>query len=142
MQHVRPWTKRLGALVIATTVILALGANAAHAIPFHGITLQKTCVDPVKIGNPYECAYQITNADDNNESIAISSVKDQVHAASGNIDSGELIGSLTWTPSGGASCTPPGPTTTAVCVPDITARGVASGGRYGTVLGMASNEFA
>ena len=35
-----------------------------------------------------------------------------MHAASGNVDSGELIGSLTWTTSGGATCTPPSPTTT------------------------------
>ena len=66
----------------------------------------------MQIGDPYECAYRVTNSDDNSESITVSSVKDQVHAASGNIDSGELIGSLTWTGSGGATCTPPGPTTT------------------------------
>ena len=117
MQNVRPWMKRLGALVVATTAIFALGgANIASAQvvppPFHGITLLKTCVDPVQIGDPYECAYRITNSDDNSESITVSSVKDQVHAASGNINSGELIGSLTWTGSGGATCTPPGPTTT------------------------------
>jgi hypothetical protein len=114
MQYVRPWARRFGALVIATTAIFALGGAhvASAAPPFHGITLQKTCVDPVHIGDPYECAYRITNADDNNESITVSSVKDQVHAASGNVDSGELIGTLTWTASGGASCTPPGPTTT------------------------------
>src|SRR6478672_3185887 len=106
MQHVRHWTRRLGALVVATTAIFALGGpNAAHAAPpFHGLTPQKTCVDPVHIGDPYECAYQFTNADENGESIKITSVKDQVHAASGNIDSGELINVLTWTGTNGGFC--------------------------------------
>src|SRR4029079_11167424 len=103
MQIARPWMRRAGALIIATTAIFALGganiASAAVPPPFHGITLQKTCVDPVHIGDPYECAYQITNADDNSESITVTSVRDQVHAASGNVNSGELIGSLTWTVS-------------------------------------------
>jgi len=91
-------------LGLAAPALIGAAAASAQVLPFHGITLQKACQLTTPIGQPLECAYQVTNADDNSESITISTLTDVVHASGGNVSSGNIRGSLTWTPSGGASC--------------------------------------
>ena len=98
------------ALMLGLAAPAVVGVAPAFALPFHGITLTKSCNNTTPVGQPLECAYQITNADDNSESITVSSLTDVVHAAGGNASSGNILASLTWTPAGGASCS--GPTCT------------------------------
>jgi LPXTG-motif cell wall-anchored protein len=106
----RPHHRRRFALTALFALVLAmapvmLGATAAHAAgPFHGITLQKFCTSPTPVGDQMQCSFKVTNADDNNENIVITSLTDVVHSAGGNVSSGNILGTLVWTPTGGASC--------------------------------------
>jgi hypothetical protein len=81
-----------------------LGATAAHAFTVHDIALQKFCTSPTPVSGQMQCSFKLTNADDNNEDILVSSLTDVVHAAAADVSSGNLLGILSWTPSGGASC--------------------------------------
>jgi hypothetical protein len=94
------------ALCAMTTGLIGLQPAEAQ-FEFHGITPQKFCESPTKVGDPLLCAFRITNADDNDENIVVSSVVDTVAAAAGAVSSGNIIDSLVWTTSGGASCTAP-----------------------------------
>jgi LPXTG-motif cell wall-anchored protein len=93
----------LFALVLGMAPVM-LGATAAHALTFHGITIQKFCTSPTPVGDPMQCSFKVTNADDNNENIVVASLTDVVHSAGGDVSSGNILGTLSWTPSGGASC--------------------------------------
>src|SRR5947208_14180141 len=105
MQRMRPLRYRLGALFALTIGLLGFaGVQSAHAVTFHGITLLKACNTTTKVGDPYVCQYQVVNADDNSESITVSSVVDVVHSAGGDDSSGNIIVALTWIVSTGYIC--------------------------------------
>ena len=101
-------TKRLlvslaAAMMVATTI----GAGVALAIDVqHGIGFTKGCTSPVKIGDPYSCSYTVrNNLDDAEDTLTINSLVDTVHAASGNVGSGNIFGSVQMTVANGATCT-------------------------------------
>src|SRR5262249_24113348 len=55
----------------------------------------KGCQGPTNIGQPYNCAYQILNVvDQGNDTLAVTGLVDVVHAASGDVNSGNILGSL------------------------------------------------
>jgi LPXTG-motif cell wall-anchored protein len=83
---------------------VAILANSAQAITFHGITALKSCEGTTPVGEAYVCSYKLINSDDNSESIQVASVNDVVHAAAGNVNSGNILLTLNWTFTGGASC--------------------------------------
>jgi hypothetical protein len=95
----------LAAVVALAASMVVLNAMSASAVAFHGITPQKACNPTTQIGQPYVCSYQITNADDNNEDIVVTSLIDVVHSAGGNVSSGNIIGSVVWHTTGTAFCT-------------------------------------
>ena len=105
-------TRRRGvtaALTVAVALGLGLvfGVQAAPAADFHGIAFTKGCDTPVKIGDPYQCAYQILNVVDTaHDTLTISSIVDTVSSAGGAVTSGNLLDltGATLTFTGGASC--------------------------------------
>src|SRR5689334_3494599 len=94
----------IAAVALAGSLLVVVAATAG-AVAFHGITPQKACNTTTKIGDPYVCSYKITSADDNNEDIVVTSLTDVVHSAGGNVNSGNIIGAVTWTTGGAAFCT-------------------------------------
>src|SRR5690348_4077393 len=74
----------LFALVLGMTPVL-FGATAAHALTFHGITIQKFCTSPTPVGDQMQCSFKVTNSDDNDENILVSSLTDVVHSAGGDV---------------------------------------------------------
>src|SRR5215217_1604116 len=98
-------TAVVGALAVAATVF-GVGAFAAPGDPVqHGIALTKGCVSPTKIGDPYACTYTIqNNVDDAQDTLTINSLTDIVHSAGGDVDSGNIFGTLQLVATGGATC--------------------------------------
>ena len=64
----------LGLCVVATA--LAFGPGSALAA-FHGIATAKGCTSPVKIGDPYTCAVQISNSvDTGHDTVRVTGLSD------------------------------------------------------------------
>lgn len=92
-------------LCAAFAALLVLGVSAAAGAQFHGIAFVKGCSDPTNIGDPNVCAYQILNViDTGHDTLVVTGLSDQVHAASGDVNSGNILGALQLTVSGGATC--------------------------------------
>src|SRR5690242_5299838 len=77
-------------------VILAFGVGAAAAqSAFHGIGFVKGCDSPTQVGSPYNCSYTILNVVDTaHDTMQITGLSDQVHAASGDVNSGNILPAL------------------------------------------------
>ena len=87
--------RALVALVVVTSVMMlgVGGAQAQNAV--HGIAFVKGCDSPTKIGDPYNCAYQIFNiVDTAPDTLRITGLSDVVHSAGGDVPSGNILGSL------------------------------------------------
>jgi len=89
-------------LMLAAALIFTQQAGAQ--IPaFHGISFLKGAESPVEVGSPYLAAFVISNTVDTaHDTLHISSLIDTVHASGGDVVSGNILSSLTWTFSGGA----------------------------------------
>lgn len=97
--------KRVLLLGAVAAVLLVFGVSGALGAQFHGIAFTKGCEDPTNIGDPYTCAYQILNViDTGQDTLVVTGLSDQVHAASGDVNSGNILGALELTVSGGATC--------------------------------------
>jgi hypothetical protein len=102
-------------LALATLVVLAfslVGASVASAQEEvqHGISFTKGCTSPVNVGAPYSCTFTVrNNIDDAHDTLTIHSLSDTVHAASGDVVSGNIFGSLKLDNGGtSATCTAAG----------------------------------
>ncbi len=85
--------------------MLALGAPSAFAA-FHGIGVGKTCVSPVKVGAAYTCQLQILNVVDTaHDTLRLTGFTDQVNAAGGAVQSGNLMPSTGLVFNGAVTCT-------------------------------------
>jgi uncharacterized repeat protein (TIGR01451 family) len=88
-------------LMIAATLIFAQQAGAADA--FHGISFLKSATSPVTVGQPYQSAFIIwNNIDTAPDTLHVTSLVDTVLASGGNVVSGNILFTLTWTLTGGA----------------------------------------
>src|SRR5215217_4318585 len=82
------------ATAIVATVFGVVGAVAAGTVQ-HGIALTKGCTSPVKIGDPYSCSFVIRNiVDEAHDTLTIDSLVDTVHAASGDVSTGNIFNTL------------------------------------------------
>src|SRR4051812_21686617 len=103
MRNAFRWKAAVGLAALAATLVF--GATGALGAQFHGIAFQKGCEDPTNIGDPYSCGYQILNvADTGHDTLVVSGLSDQVHAASGDVNSGNILGALQLIATGGATC--------------------------------------
>jgi len=94
-------------ILIAIVAALGLAQSAsAQCIPeeeFHGISLVKLAQGQTPIGQPYLARYRITNSEDTaGDTLEVTSLSDTVFASGGNVVSGNILATLTWTYSGGA----------------------------------------
>jgi len=92
-------------LTIVFAVLIALGCASASMALVHGLSTAKgTSPSNVDIGDEYCFVVSIVNnADASNDTVVITSVVDKIHAASGDQTSANLINSIQWTLSAGAS---------------------------------------
>ena len=97
----RPRWKRtatvLSLVAVLVGVTLALGATSATAqeVTQHGISFTKGCTSPTAIGQAYSCSYSIrNNVDDAQDTLTINGLTDVVHSAGGDVNSGNVFGSL------------------------------------------------
>src|SRR5436190_14315785 len=92
---------------ILSALLMVLGtftlAEPAKADAVHGIGFFKGCTSPTTVGQKTSCNFTITNTSDPDD-LTISSLVDVVHGAAGDDNSGNIIPTLTWSFSGGASC--------------------------------------
>ena len=93
---------------LAATMLVALAISPGIALAQdvqHGIGFTKGCASPIKIGNPYTCAYTVRNIlDEAEDTLTITSLIDVVHAAGGDVNSGNIIGAVRINVLGGATC--------------------------------------
>jgi hypothetical protein len=95
------------ALALCGVVVSASGPPpTANSQPIlHGIAFLKGCNSPVVIGEMYTCdVLTINNVSTNGETVDVLSITDVVHAAAGDVFSGELLPTLTLGFAGGAFC--------------------------------------
>src|SRR5262249_42031650 len=81
---------------VICVMLLTFGVGSASAQSlFHGIAFSKGCSSPVNVGSPYNCSYQILNvADTAHDTLTVNGLSDQVHAFSGDVNSGNILGAL------------------------------------------------
>ena len=95
-------------VALAATVLVALAISPGIALAEdvqHGIGFTKGCASPTKVGDPYTCSYTVrNNIDDAEDTLTITALTDIVHAASGDVNSGNIIGSVKINVLGGATC--------------------------------------
>jgi hypothetical protein len=114
-------------LPIVATAALLFGAvqwQAQAQVPpddfAHGFGLAKGCTENVDVGDPYTCFYLTSNTpllDTALDTLTFTSLVDVVHAAAGDVSSGQLLPSLTVEAYvGGAQCYTDASQTTAVPV--------------------------
>jgi hypothetical protein len=72
------------------------GAGAFQLVDVqHGIGFTKGCTSPTRIGDPYSCSYSSRNViDEAEDTLTVNSLIDIVHAASGDVNSGNIIGAV------------------------------------------------
>jgi hypothetical protein len=108
----------VGLCAVAGLLVFSAGAGAQGEVQ-HGIGFTKGCTSPVKVGDPYSCSYAVRNIlDAAEDTLTINGLTDIVHAAGGDVNSGNILGSVeittTTTPTGatpsGATCTATGGT--------------------------------
>src|SRR3954447_8439491 len=91
----QPLLLAIGALVLAASAVFGVGFATAADPANHGISVTKGCTSPTQIGAPYACTYSFrNNVDDAQDTLTVSGLTDVVHAAGGNVSSGNVFGSL------------------------------------------------
>lgn len=89
--------------VVLVTAMALTSALVAQPPPFHGISFLKGAESPVEVGDPYQAAYLISNTVDTaQDTLVVKSLVDTVHAAAGDVVSGNILNTVTWNLSGGA----------------------------------------
>src|SRR5580765_3773913 len=80
----------------AVTAMLAFGVVGASAVDVqHGIGFTKGCSSPTAIGAAYSCSYSVRNVTDEAEdTLTINGLVDTVHAAGGDVNSGNIFSSV------------------------------------------------
>ncbi|HKD93669.1 MAG TPA: DUF11 domain-containing protein [Gaiellaceae bacterium] len=92
--------------LLAVVVLLTAGSARAQTV-VHGLGLAKGCADPTSVFAPYSCQFLIANNIDTDvpqDTYTVTSVVDTVHAHTGDVSSGNILGSLELVSSGGATC--------------------------------------
>src|SRR6478735_12462399 len=91
----------IAALVVLAGVYIGLGSAAtqsqqlAQADVQHGIAFTKGCSSPTTIGQGYACTYSVRNVtDEAQDTLTFNGLTDTVHAAGGNVGSGNIFTSL------------------------------------------------
>jgi hypothetical protein len=85
----------VGGLIVAAIAFAGLTGVASAADVQHGISFTKGCASPTQVGAPYSCTYSIrNNVDEAKDTLTINGLNDTVHAASGNVSSGNVFSSL------------------------------------------------
>jgi hypothetical protein len=88
---------------IALSIIALTGASAAAAA-VHDVAATKSCVTPVRVGDPYTCSGTIANtADTGQDTVRVSGLSDTVHAAGGDV-SGSFLSSVGLIFTGPVTC--------------------------------------
>src|SRR4051812_40520492 len=84
----------VGTLAAAAALAIVVVSVAMAAPSFHGITVLKSCDDPVKLTESYTCAYRVQNADP--DAVRIVSYRDEITSAPANPAkaSGEIMSQL------------------------------------------------
>jgi hypothetical protein len=97
-------------LAAATAVAVVVGVLvsqpwAVAQQPLHGISFAKGCDTPTVVGDKYRCHFEITNnLDQGPDTLTITSLVDVVHAHPVDVNSGNVLSTLTLGFTGGASC--------------------------------------
>ncbi|MDP9334422.1 MAG: Ig-like domain-containing protein [Actinomycetota bacterium] len=80
------------AVVVLIGAAVAISAGAVGDVE-HGIAFTKGCTSPINVGDQYRCTYTAQNIlDEAHDTLTIDSLVDVVHAAGGDVNSGELLG--------------------------------------------------
>src|SRR4051812_22092217 len=102
----RGFSSRIALAFGAAAVLLGIFVvvqPSAEALPVHGLGFFKGCTSPTTVGQKTRCNFTITNSFDPDD-LTITSLVDVVQAAGGNDSSGNVLATLTWSFSNGASC--------------------------------------
>jgi len=75
-----------------------------YAAPEHGLAVVKGCDGPTTVGQKTSCYFGVYNTQGDPDTLTITSLVDVIHAASGDVNTGNILSSLDLTLSGGASC--------------------------------------
>src|SRR5215212_7746373 len=102
MRRMRGLSRRhrfLSAAIVAACAAATFGVVGAVAVDGnpvqHGLSVTKGCTSPLKIGEPYTCSFTIRNVlDEAHDTMTVSGLVDTVHAAGGDVSSGDLFSSL------------------------------------------------
>jgi len=76
-------------------VLLAFAGSASAQDVNHAIDFTKSCTSPTKIGDPYQCSYTVRNdIDAAQDALTVNGLRDVVHRAAGDLDSGNVFSTL------------------------------------------------
>src|SRR5215208_244323 len=88
------------------SVFMVFGVPSAMADDFHGIAVAKQCESPVEVGDPYTCQLQVLNVVDTAQDVLrVTGLSDIVHAATGNVATGNILPTSQLVFSGPVTCT-------------------------------------
>src|SRR3954471_24037636 len=106
MRSGRGFSSRIALVFGAVAVlvgILVVVQPTADALPVHGLGFFKGCSSPTTVGQKTSCNFTINNLSDPDD-LTVTSLVDVVKAAGGDDSTGNVLSSLTWSFTGGASC--------------------------------------
>jgi hypothetical protein len=96
------------ALGFAVAAIAPLLTASAAMGQFHGLGVAKQCISRTPVFGPYTCAYRVINNEDDTvpqqNTYTFNSVIDAVHAKRGDVTSANLISTIRWVATNGATC--------------------------------------
>jgi len=97
--------KSLRLTILFAMLVGLVFAGQSMALLQHGLSTTKgTNPSTLQIGDEYCSVFTITNTiDESNDTLVVNSVSDVLHAASGELGSGNIIGAVVWTLNGGAT---------------------------------------
>jgi uncharacterized repeat protein (TIGR01451 family) len=83
------------AIVVVLLLVAVCAPAASSADVNHGILFTKGCNGSTPIGQPYSCTYTVQNfVDDAGDTLSFDGLTDTVHAAGGNVSSGNVFSQL------------------------------------------------
>jgi hypothetical protein len=90
---------------VSTAVASAIVGTGPQSIAYHGIAFTKDCATPVVVGNPNLCSWNVANVlDTAHDTMRVSGLTDIVHAALGEVNSGNILASVPIVFNGPVSC--------------------------------------
>jgi len=81
-----------------------VATSAVGALDEHGLGFAKGCASPTTVGQKTKCDFLITNNQGDPDTLIITGLVDVVHAAGGDVNSGNVLSQLDLATDGGASC--------------------------------------